>query len=217
MRAVIFDFDGTIADSFTAVIDIAYRLTQSELLADTNHVHKLRNKHNGLREAIRILDIPHWKGAWMLKKGRKMMARDIKDIPLFEGMGQAIARLSDAKFELFVVTSNSTSNVERFLSNHGILDDFKAIYGGAGMFSKQRLIKKAMKLNRLSPNTAIYVGDEVRDIEAAKELKMPVVAITWGYNTEQLLLRHHPTLVARNPKQMVENIIEWNMRSINQT
>jgi phosphoglycolate phosphatase len=209
MRAVIFDFDGTIADSFTAVIDIAYKLTKNEQLADINHIHGLRSKHNGLREAIRLLDLPQWRGAWLLKKGRKMMAQDINGIPMFAGMDQAISRLRNAKFELFIVTSNSTNNVERFLSSQGMLDDFKAVYGGAGMFSKQRLIKKAMKINRLSPNTAIYVGDEVRDIEAARELKMPVVAVTWGYNTEQLLLQHQPNVVAREPKQLADVIIDW--------
>jgi phosphoglycolate phosphatase len=209
MRAVIFDFDGTIADSFTAVIDIVYRLTKIEQLSDVNNAYNLHNNHTGLREAIRMLDMPRWRGAWLLKKGRKMMAQNIQDIPMFEGMDQAIARLRNAKFEMFIVTSNSKPNVERFLSRQGILGDFKAIYGSAGIFDKQRLIKKAMRLNRLSPNTAVYVGDEVRDIEAAKDLNMPIIAVTWGYNTEQLLLQHRPTKLAREPRQLADVLIGW--------
>ena len=209
MRAVIFDFDGTIADSFAAVMDIAYRVTKNEQLADINHVETMRASHTGLREAIKLLDIPRWRGLWLLKKGRNIMAKDINRVPLFAGMAEALARLSSAKYEMYIVTSNSTKNVEKFLSIRGILPNFKAVYGGAGLFKKQRLIKKVLKENSLEAEAAIYVGDEVRDIEAAKLIGMPAMAVTWGYNTEQLLLQHQPTILVRSPKQMADAIIAW--------
>ena len=210
MRAVIFDFDGTIADSFTAVIDIAYRLTKNEQLADINNVQAIRNSHKGLREVIQLLDIPRWRGAWLMKKGRSIMAKDINNVPLFAGMDEALGRLKRADYELFIVSSNSTRNVEQFLTIRGISSEFKGVYGGAGLYKKQRLIKKVMKLNALNAAAVIFVGDEVRDIEAAKLLNIPVIAVSWGYNTEQLLLQHQPTILARTPKQLADVIIGWN-------
>ncbi|MGH7233862.1 MAG: HAD hydrolase-like protein, partial [Candidatus Saccharimonadales bacterium] len=186
-----------------------HHLTKSEQLADVNNAYELRNNHTSLREAIRMLDLPRWRGAWLLKRGRKMMAKDIHDIPLIDGMDEALAKLHAAKFEMFIVTSNSKRNVERFLSIRGVLGDFKAVYGGAGMFSKQRLIRKALKQNRLAPGSVVYVGDEVRDIESAKAINMPIIAVTWGFNTEQLLLQYQPTLIARTPKQLADAIIGW--------
>lgn len=209
MRAVIFDFDGTIADSFSAVMDIAYRLTNKEQLADINNVQAMRNNHTGLREAIKMLDLPRWRVPWLLKKGRSIMAKDINGVPLFEGMNETLSRLASAKYELFIVTSNSTHNVERFLTIRGILPYFKGVYGGAGLFKKQSLIKRVLRLNALNPSDTIYVGDEVRDIEAAKSLNMPIIAVSWGYNTEQLLLQHSPTVLARTPKQLADVIIGW--------
>ena len=91
MRAVIFDFDGTIADSFAAVMDIAYRVTKNEQLADIKHLEEMRAKHMSLREAIKLLDIPRWRGLWLLKKGRNIMAKDINRVPLFAGMATASA------------------------------------------------------------------------------------------------------------------------------
>ena len=142
------------------------------------------------------------------------MAKDIHVIPLFEGMDQALARLNQAKYELFIVTSNSTRNVERFLASRGILGEFKKVYGGAGLFKKSRLIKKVLKSNRISHESAVYVGDEVRDIEAAKLVDMPVIAVSWGYNTEQLLLQHQPTVLARTPEQMADIIIGWDENNL---
>ncbi len=213
MRAVIFDFDGTIADSFTAVMDIAYRVTKNEQLKDINNVLAIKDSHKGLREAVKILDIPRWRGIWMLKKGRKIMSKDILNVPLFEGIDEALARLRRAQYELFIVTSNSTKNVEKFLSTKGILSEFKAIYGGASLFNKQSLIKRLIKDNKLKISSTMYVGDEVRDIEAAKLLNMPIIAVSWGYNTEQLLLQHKPTILARTPKQLADVIIGWDDES----
>lgn len=209
MRAVIFDFDGTIADSFTAVIDIAYRLTKNEQLADINQVQAMRSKHNGLREAIRLLNIPRWKGVWLLKEGRRIMAKDIHKVPLFDGIDEALTRLHQAGFELYIVSSNSTHNVERFLTIRGILADFKKVYGGVSLFKKDRTIKRVLKLNGLDKSEVIYVGDEVRDIEAAKAINMPVIAVAWGYNTQHLLLQHQPTVLVHTPKQLADIIIGW--------
>ena len=214
MRAVIFDFDGTIADSFAAVMDIAYRVTKKAELADINNIHAMRNQHIGLREAIKLLDIPRWQGAWLIKKGRNIIAKDIHAVPLFEGMEEALARLNQAKYDLYIVTSNSTRNVERFLASRGLAGEFKKVYGGAGLFKKSRLIKRVLKSNRLSHETTVYVGDEVRDIEAARLVEMPVIAVSWGYNTEQLLLQHQPTVLARTPQQLTDIIIGWDENNL---
>ena len=130
-------------------------------------------------------------------------------MPLFEGMDQALVRLSQSKFELYIVSSNSKRNVERFLASRGILGEFKAVYGGAGLFNKDQLIRRVLKSNHLSPKSTVYVGDEVRDIEAAKRVDMPVIAVSWGYNTEKLLLQHQPTVLARSPQQLADIIIGW--------
>lgn len=209
MRAVIFDFDGTIADSFTAVIGIAYRLTKREQLADVNRAVMMRDSNMGLRQAIRDLEIPRWQWPWLLKRGRKIMSREIHQIPLFPGMEATLKQLHDQKFELFIITSNSRSNAERFLIEKGILQYFKKVYGGVGLFDKSKVIKRVLKDNRLNPSEAVYVGDEVRDIEAARSIEMPIVAVTWGYNSEKLLVDHSPTVVVRSPEQLASVVVEW--------
>ncbi len=209
MRAVIFDFDGTLADSFTAVIAIAYKLTKREQLADLNHAQTMRNNNAGLVQAISTLEIPRWKWPWLLQRGRRVMAREIHKVPLFPGMEEVLERLKRDSYEMYIISSNSVSNVDRFLTEKGILPYFNKVYGGSGLFDKAKTIKKLMKEQSLDPSSTIYVGDEVRDIEATKQLNMPCVAVSWGYNSEDLLLQHSPMVVARTPKQLENIIIEW--------
>lgn len=209
MRAVIFDFDGTLADSFTAVIDIAHRLTKREQLADPGHVKAMRDQNMGLRQAIRSLRIPRWQWPWLLRRGRRLMSHEIHFIPLFPGMAEVLAKLNTEKIELFIISSNSRANVNRFLSEKGISSYFKKVYGGVALFDKARVIKRVLKDNRLSIKSTLYIGDEVRDVEAAKQLDLPMVAVTWGYNSEALLLNHSPTIMAHNPKQLDKIILGW--------
>ncbi len=207
MNAVIFDFDGTIADSFDAVIAIAHKLTGRKQLADIDHVKAMRdNNHMGLKHAVFSLDIPHWRLPWLVSRGRRIMSDNIHSIPVFEGIEEALAELAHEQFELFVVTSNSRKNVERFLSEKELISYFKKIYGGAGLFGKGRLLKRVLKENSLSSNTAVYVGDEDRDVVMARQLKLPIVAVTWGYNSEELLLKHQPSAIVKDPKQLATTI-----------
>jgi HAD superfamily hydrolase (TIGR01549 family) len=209
MRAVIFDFDGTLADSFSSVIAIAYKLTKREQLADLNHVQTMRNANVGLIQAVRLLKIPKWQWPWLLQRGRQYMAREIHKIPLFPGIEEVLARLKRENYEMYIITSNSAANVDRFLTEKGLLPYFKKVYGGSGLFDKAKILKKVMKEQGLDPSSTVYVGDEVRDIEATKKLNMPCIAVAWGYNSEDLLLQHSPMVIARSPKQLENIIVEW--------
>ena len=77
------------------------------------------------------------------------------------------------------------------------------------MLEKDKVIKRVLKHERLDPSSAIYVGDEVRDIEAAKRLGMPCAAVAWGYNSDVLLASYAPMVVVRTPKQLEKVLTEW--------
>jgi len=209
MRAVILDFDGTIADSFSTVINIAYQITKRPQLADVKQIESMRADNLGLKDLISGLDIPKWKWPWLLYRGKRLMAKDIHRIPLFSGMREVLAALKDQKYELYIISSNSTANVQRFINENGLLPYFTKVYGGAALFDKAKLIKKVLKEQKLDPISAVYVGDEVRDILAAKQVGMPCIAVSWGYNSGDLLVQNSPMVVVRNPKQLLRIITEW--------
>ena len=209
MRAVIFDFDGTIADSFGTVIAIAYHLTKKEQLADLEQVKLFRDHNASLTQAIKSLNIPKWQWPWLLQRGRRLMAQQIHQIPAFPGLERVLKDLSQDKFQLFIISTNSTANVERFLVEKGMLPYFDRIYGGAGLFDKDKIIRKVLKQEKMDAQNAVYVGDEVRDILAAKSLSMPCISVSWGYNSAELLASYAPMVVVHNAKQLENVILEW--------
>ncbi len=209
MRAVIFDFDGTIADSFNTVVAIAYHLTKNQKLADTDRVGWMRDNNMGLAQAIKSLNIPKWKWPWLLARGRALMAKQIHQVPVFDGIDDVLKALHSEQFQMFIISSNSRSNVEKFLLEKGLLPYFDKVYGGAGLFNKAKIINKLLKLESLNPNEVIYVGDEVRDIMAAKQSGIPSIAVSWGYNAHDLLAESGPTFVVDSPIQLQKEVIEW--------
>ena len=50
---------------------------------------------------------------------------------------------------------------------------------------------------------ALYIGDETRDIEAARNNDLISIAVTWGYNTEQVLQDYSPTYVVHEPNDLL--------------
>jgi phosphoglycolate phosphatase len=155
------------------------------------------------------LDIPKRKWPWLMHKGKKIMAKDIHQIPVFDGIHEVLRSLKDQKYFLYIISSNSTSNIEKFLSEKGLLLYFDKVYGGAGIFDKARLITKVLKEQKIEPDSTVYVGDEVRDIQASKQIGMPCIAVGWGYNGADLLAQNSPMVVVRKPKELLQVISQW--------
>lgn len=60
-----------------------------------------------------------------------------------------------------------------------------------------------MKKHDLRPHQLLYVGDEHRDIVACQEVKVPVVAVTWGYDSQELLEKAKPNHLAHVPNDLL--------------
>jgi phosphoglycolate phosphatase-like HAD superfamily hydrolase len=54
----------------------------------------------------------------------------------------------------------------------------------------------------LNPAETTYIGDEGRDIEAAKRVGVRSVAVNWGYNNAELLASHHPAAQASDSAEL---------------
>jgi phosphoglycolate phosphatase len=99
------------------------------------------------------------------------------------------------------VTSNSKENVRTILgsANAAKVDFYDC---GASLFGKARKLRNVIARSKVAPARAICIGDETRDIEAAKEVGAASGAITWGYATEEILVAHEPTLLLRTMREV---------------
>ncbi|HET8709317.1 MAG TPA: HAD-IA family hydrolase [Candidatus Saccharimonadales bacterium] len=199
---VIFDFDGTIADTFVMAINIFYKLKPRWPILPKGEVERLRGM--AFMQVARELQIPPWDIPFLLVRGRKIMAAHLDEAVIIPGMGEAIRQLHDSGYDLYVISSNSTENVSRFLERHQLLDQFTEIYGSIGLMGKAKAIKKLLKDKQVAPENAYYVGDEARDIEAAHKVKVHSIAVSWGYNNIKILADHKPKVLVFDPADIVK-------------
>jgi len=200
MDTLIFDFDGTLADSFSLMLEIAYRITGIGPLTD-EEVARLRRF--SIMKVRKELHIPLRKVPRLVTEGRHEMRERIGEVTTFAGIADALEALHSAGHRLLVMSSNSEDNVRAFLRKQGLERYFDAVYGGVGVFDKASSLRKVLRANRLDKRQCWYVGDEVRDIIAAHKVGVRVVSVDWGYQDPAALAEHKPDVLIHQPHELV--------------
>jgi phosphoglycolate phosphatase len=203
MAAIIFDFDGTIADSRDYFINfIAKEADLYPLVKDQ------QDKLHGLPliAIARALGFSWWQMPNLYFKGRREMDKAIRDLKPFKGIGDVIRKLHSEGHELFIVSSNSVRNIHIFLKHNHLQEYFVEIYGGVEMFGKAAMLHQLLRENNLKIEQAIAVGDETRDIEAAKAVGMRAVAVTWGFARESDLKAIRPNAMIDTPTELLAKL-----------
>lgn len=202
MKTLIFDFDGTIADSFETLLAIFEEVTKRPAKLTAAEVNDLRGQ--SLKEIIRYLKIKRWLIPRLILKAKRLIAVKIIDIKIFPGMPDAIRQLHENGNKIYIMSTNSSVNIHKFLKKNELDDCFEKIYGDIGLRSKSSALKKIMKRERLRPDDCVYIGDEVRDIEAAKKAKATSVAVAWGFNYPKALNAAKPDALTKTPKDLIK-------------
>lgn len=199
---VLFDFDGTIADSFDAVLAIANRLAANfgYPITPPETVEYLRQL--GSREVLQVVQVSPFKLPFLLRRLRAELNQEITQLKPFPGIPEALADLKNQGHSLGIATSNSVENVRLFLQANQLSNHFDFLASGLTIFGKSRILRQMMRQQGISPQQVIYVGDETRDIEAAHQLKLPVIAVAWGFNSVETLRRHNPDYLAKSPQAL---------------
>lgn len=177
LRLVAFDFDGTLADSFAVFArvfeDVARRFGVRQPGAD--EVEVLRGLPT--REVLRRLEVPTWRLPALLRFARTRMAAHAAEIACVAGMPSLLHRLASRGVIVAVVSSNSESMVRSVLGT-SVSAHVHTFRCGVGLFGKGARLRALM---RQYGGPAAFVGDEERDVAAARAARMLAIAVTWGY------------------------------------
>lgn len=207
MAIIIFDFDGTIADTLDVVLKIINRSAEEFGITPLQPEDVKRFQNLSSREVVRQAEVPLFKLPFLLKRIKTELNREIHQLKLIPGMGEVLATLREQGHHLGIVTSNSHENVTTFLNIHNLASLFDFIHSGTTIFGKGRIIARILREKQLDPQEVVYVGDETRDIEAARKIAVKVVAVGWGFNSTQALAAENPDCLIHEPHELI-NVID---------
>lgn len=205
--AILFDFDGTLADSFEAALMIGNELAEKYGYRPLNRAEAIEFRSRGVRQILQESDLPLRKVPGWLREFRKSLHTAVPTMEPYNGIHEILQKLRNAEIALGIVTSNSRENVELFLNKHGWSNWFSWLECGSGLFGKHRLIQRILRKNDLAPGNVLYVGDEERDIHCAQTAGVRSVAVTWGFNTRKVLSEAAPDHLCENPADLLKLVL----------
>ena len=201
---VIFDLDGTLADSFPWFLRVVNGVADKFRFKpiEPGDVESLR--HAGSREILKRLDVPFWKLPAIATHARALKRAQLELIPLFPGADAMLRSLSGAGLTLALVSSDNEENARRQLGASAA--HFAHFACGASLFGKAARFKSIVRRAGAAPARTIAIGDEVRDIEAARAAGIGCAAVAWGYAAPEALAAHAPDMMFREMKD-IERLI----------
>ena len=207
IRTAIFDFDGTIIDSSGAVLEVMGKLSQQYKFRSLSAEELAEIRTKPLAERLRIMGIPKWKVPGIARTALGHFSDLIDTFPLYDGIQSLIEDASKKDIALYILSSNNRKNIYRSLERHDI-HQFRAVRTASGLFSKARHLKRMIRKFGIDGAHAVYIGDELRDVEAAHETGLRSVAVCWGYDNRPLLESGHPTYIAETVDELRNILIE---------
>jgi phosphoglycolate phosphatase len=190
-KLVLFDLDGTLSDSFPwfrrIVNSVADRHGFRRVKDD--EIESLRGK--GSREIVKFFRVPAWKLPVIARDMRRIKAEQLADIPLFPGVDRLLQALAARGIVIAMVSSDAEDNVRAALgsANARLVTHYAC---GASIFGKAKKFRRVLKLSGIPAAQAIAIGDEIRDLEAARKAGIAFGAVSWGYATPQALAALSP-------------------------
>jgi len=200
---LLFDFDGTIADSIHLGFKIANSLAPKFGIKELSEDEFAIVRTMSIPKALKWLKIPLRKLPKAIPQALAEYRHLIHELEPYPGVLQMLDELSALGCGMALLSSNSRENVQHFLQHHN-LHHFEWIEGTSGILNKHGSIKKQMKKHGLKKENLIYVGDEIRDIVAAHKCGLKIISVSWGFHSIALLAGKDPDYLVDKPLQIVE-------------
>lgn len=203
-RTIIFDFDGTIADTLETIAvlynDIAEDFHCKKISFDQKERFRSMQTHEFLQTCgISLLKLPI-----LALKIKNELNKEIKNIKPIDGIIEALYDLKQAEYKLGVLSSNSVANIKLFLNNHNLDNIFDFVHSGKNIFGKDKVILRLISKHKLNRSNVVYVGDETRDVEALRRIKVPIIAVSWGFNSKEVLEKLNPDFLVNKPEDLLK-------------
>jgi len=210
IKYVIFDFDGTIADtlpfSFQKFLDIA-KLLHIDNISERDIIMEIRTK------SYQDLLKGSFKRVWLklpfvidlIRSSQLELEKEMENIKFFPGIKKFLFDLHEKGYKLAIISSNRIENINKFIK-HNRLNIFDFVHGKTDLFGKAGYLAKFLTDFRLEKSEVVYIGDEIRDVEACKKVGIKIIGVSWGLHTIAALEKAGVDYIAKKPEDIMKII-----------
>lgn len=203
-RLVVWDFDGTLADSLPISLEIFNRMAAEHGFRPVTDPDLVRTMT--VLRFIRAHKIPLFRVPKLVRKFLVQQSTMMSSTPLYPHLSKLLEDLRHRGTQQGIVSFNKEPNIRVCLKANEVEHQFKFVVGCGGIFGKRRALVKVLKTHPFKRHEVLYVGDEVRDVVAARKAGVDVAAVGWGFNSPDVLARHKPTFLISQPGELLEAI-----------
>ncbi|HDR8910985.1 TPA: HAD hydrolase-like protein [Burkholderia multivorans] len=191
-RLVAFDFDGTLADSLDCFLTALSEASRLHGFRDADPAMRATLRTMSTRDIVRALDVPVWKVPRVTIDMRRLMRACIANVALFPGVETTFDALAARGIRIAIATSNAEDVVRDRLGAHAAarVDHFAC---GIPLFGKARRLRALAGEAGVRADQMLYVGDEIRDADAARRARVAFQGVAWGYTAPHALQPHCAT------------------------
>lgn len=204
-KYIIFDFDGTLADTVPVMLTLI-----QELAKEIGYDKKITSEDLDWVRGHELKDIPHkfgipWiKIPYLLLKGRDLLNKQMFSVPACKGVLEMLQQLKKKGYTLAVLSSNRRDSIQEFIVKHNLAPFFDFVHSELNIFGKDKALISLLKQYKMPIADSIYVGDEMRDIEACKKINLDCISVAWGLNSPEALQKYGAQHVVTSPDQLVK-------------
>jgi phosphoglycolate phosphatase len=199
-RLVLWDFDGTLADTWSCGQQIYNEIAARRHfvpITDAEADRRMTTLEFLRAHRVALLQLP-----LLIREWHAALRARMDDVPLFPGVRDALMTLRRQGSFLGILSSNKHDNIARCLRSQEAYALFDAIHASSRLFGKANGIRRVLARQGLGKREVLYIGDETRDLDAARTAGIDSAAVGWGLNPLDVLSQSSPTYLIEQAAQI---------------
>ncbi len=203
-KYIIFDFDGTIANTIPVMRTIAQKIVEEGKpgMKITEEDWEWVRNHK-LMDFPKKFDIPLFRIPGLLLQGREIMKKLIYSVEPCKGIEEAINELKAKGYSCAILSSTNRDTIQEFLLQHSLVDLFDFVHSELNLFGKSAALTSLMKQYKMPQEKVVYVGDEIRDLGACQKIKLDCISVTWGLSSPEAFKKNEAQYIIDKPEQLI--------------
>lgn len=204
MKTYLFDFDGTIADTFKFAVELSDILLPEFGMKKIDPKDYEHYRSLSIPQIIKELKVPKRQIPNIALRIRKLINQKIESLEPIDGIIDVINKLHEDGNQLGILSSNNKANIGYFLEKNKIDSYFSFVDTKANPLVRNFNLRQSIKKHKINKANMIYLGDELKDLNAAKFNKVKFIAVSWGLNNKTIFEKKGAKIIVDKPAEILK-------------